>query len=51
MIPTTKVEEWVNATKTKLDPDVAKWLTTVFSAGKEKKLTVGGTVLFDYSRL
>ena len=45
LIPTTKVEEWVNATKTKLDPDVAKWLTTVFSAGKEKKLTGGGTVL------
>ena len=32
LIPTTKVEEWVNTTKTKLDPDVAKWLTTVFSA-------------------
>ena len=45
LIPTAKVEEWVNTTKTKLDPDVAKWLTTVFSAGKEKKLTVGGTVL------
>ena len=45
LIPTTKVEEWVNTTKTKLDPDVAKWLITVFSAGKEKKLTVGGTVL------
>ena len=44
-MPTTKVEEWVNTTKTKMDPDVAKWLTTVFSAGKEKKLTVGGTVL------
>ena len=45
LIPTAKVEEWVNTTKTKLDPDVAKWLTTVFSAGEEKKLTVGGTVL------
>lgn len=46
MIPNTTVQTWVQANINSLpDGDVKSWLSTVFDAAKEKKLTVGGTVL------
>lgn len=46
MIPNTTVQTWVQANIDSLpDGDVKSWLSTVFDAAKEKKLTVGGTVL------
>ena len=45
LIPTQKVVDWANGVGMKSDPEVSKWLTAAISAGKEKKLTVGGTVL------
>lgn len=45
MIPTENVEMWYNGIKGTLTGEVRLWLDSVFSAGKQKKLTIGGTVL------
>ena len=45
LIPSQKVVDWVTGFSMKSDPEVSKWLTAAINAGKEKKLTVGGTVL------
>ena len=45
MIPKESVEIWYNGVKETLSEDVRNWLDAVFHAGKQKKLTVGGTVL------
>lgn len=45
MIPGIKVQTWYNSIKDTLDTEVKAWLETVYEAAKEKKLTVGGTVL------
>ena len=45
LIPTQKVVDWANGVGMKSDPEVSRWLTAAINAGKEKKLTVGGTVL------
>ncbi len=45
MIPTAKVTDWYNSVKKELDEDVAAWLSRIYSAALEKKLTVGGVVL------
>lgn len=44
MIPTAKVREWFSSILGTLDKEVQIWLSTVFVAAAEKKLTVGGTV-------
>ena len=45
MIPGEKVTDWYNGVIGSLDGDVAKWLSNVYMAAYEKKLTTGGTVL------
>lgn len=45
MIPSTKVTSWYNSVISGLDAEVATWLSAVYMASFEKKLTVGGTVL------
>ena len=45
MIPGIKVQTWYESIKDTLDAEVKAWLKTVYEAAKEKKLTVGGTVL------
>lgn len=45
MIPSATVTDWYNSTISTLDEDVAMWLSNVYMASYEKKLTVGGTVL------
>ena len=45
MIPSTGVQTWYNGIIGTLTPEVAKWLTSVYTAANEKKLTTGGTVL------
>jgi len=45
MIPTDKVTAWYESVISTLNEEVALWLTTVYMAAVEKKLTVGGTVL------
>lgn len=45
MIPTAKVTAWFNSIVGGLDAEVAIWLSAVYAAAYEKKLTVGGTVL------
>ncbi len=45
MIPSDAVTRWYNSVIGGLDEEVALWLTTVYTAALEKKLTVGGTVL------
>ncbi len=45
MIPGIKVQTWYNSIKDTLDAEVKAWLETMYEAAKEKKLTVGGTVL------
>lgn len=45
MIPTAKVTAWFNSVAGGLDIEVAAWLSAVYKAAYEKKLTVGGTVL------
>ena len=45
MIPSNAVQEWYTTyIRGVTDPEVRQWLTTVFMAALEKKLTVGGTV-------
>ncbi len=45
MIPGSAVTEWYDSVISSLDEDVAAWLSCVYIASYEKKLTVGGTVL------
>lgn len=45
MIPSAKVTAWFNSVVGGLDAEVAAWLSAVYMASYEKKLTVGGTVL------
>lgn len=45
MIPGTKVKAWYEGIIGTLDAEVAQWLSAVYMAAYEKKLTVGGTVL------
>lgn len=45
MIPSTKVTSWYNSVISGLDAEVVTWLSAVYMASFEKKLTVGGTVL------
>ena len=45
MIPKESVETWYNGIKGTLTGEVRYWLDSVFRAGKQKKLTTGGTVL------
>lgn len=45
MIPSAKVTSWYNSVISGLDAEVATWLSAVYMASFEKKLTVGGTVL------
>lgn len=45
MIPKESVETWYNGIKEGLTGEVRHWLDSVFHAAKQKKLTIGGTVL------
>lgn len=45
LIPTAKVIAWYEGIIGTLDEEVAIWLSSVYMAALEKKLTVGGTVL------
>lgn len=45
MIPAASVTDWYNSVISTLDEEVATWLSNVYMASYEKKLTVGGTVL------
>lgn len=45
MIPSKAVQSWYNRQIEGLDDAVKPWLTAVYTAAAEKKLTVGGTVL------
>ena len=45
MIPKESVESWYNGIRDTLGGEVKNWLDSVYRAAKEKKLTVGGTVL------
>lgn len=45
MIPSEAVTEWVSSVVNGLDETVGGWLSKVYEAASEKKLTVGGSVL------
>lgn len=45
MIPSDAVRTWYETTVSALPEEVASWLSAVYTAACEKKLTVGGTVL------
>lgn len=45
MIPSGEVEAWYNGVVNTLSGEPKEWLRSVFAAAKDKKLTVGGTVL------
>jgi len=45
LIPSVAVTEWYNSAIDSMDADVQKWLSDVYMAAYNKKLTVGGTVL------
>ncbi len=45
MIPTAAVTAWYTSVIDSLSEEVAVWLAAVYTAGIEKKLTTGGTVL------
>lgn len=45
MIPSAAVKTWYDTIKPTLSGEPAAWLTTVFNAAADKKLTTGGTVL------
>lgn len=45
MIPSEKVSEWYREVIKELDEEAAAWLSAVYTAAHEKKLTIGGTVL------
>lgn len=44
MLPSAAVTEWYNTITDGLDMEVAAWLSSVYMAAYEKKLTTGGTV-------
>ena len=44
LIPGDEVTAWLEASVGALEPAVAAWLTAVYTAAKDKLLTVGGTV-------
>lgn len=44
LIPDEAVDAWYTSTISTVSGTVAAWLTAVYTAAKEKKLTVGGTV-------
>ncbi len=45
MIPSEKVTRWYETTNATFPDEVQSWLTAVYTAAKERLLTVGGTVL------
>lgn len=45
MVPTAKVTDWYNSIAGELEAEVRSWLSAVYTAAREKKLTVGGAVL------
>ncbi|MCM1055224.1 MAG: baseplate J/gp47 family protein [Bacteroides sp.] len=45
LIPSEETEKWYKGIADALPEEPKKWLDAVFKAAKEKKLTVGGTVL------
>lgn len=45
MIPSNAVKAWYDTTISTVPAEVATWMSSVFMAASEKKLTVGGTVL------
>lgn len=45
MIPTDAVKAWCESTLKEVTGEVAAWLSAVYTAAYEKKLTVGGTIL------
>ncbi len=45
MVPSAKVKAWYEGMIGMLDEEVALWLSAVYTAASEKKLTTGGTVL------
>lgn len=45
MLPSEKVSKWYQEVIKGLDEEIAAWLSAVYTAAYEKKLTVGGTVL------
>lgn len=45
MIPTESVKNWYEQIRGTTEKEAERWLTTVFRAAEEKKLTTGGTVL------
>lgn len=45
MIPSGEVISWYNSVIDEVGAEVATWLSAVYMASSEKKLTVGGTVL------
>lgn len=44
LIPGESVKAWFEASVSALEPAVAAWVTAVYTAAKDKLLTVGGTV-------
>mgnify|MGYP000271900996 CR=1 FL=1 len=45
MIPNGTVQSWYEASLSSLPADVQSWITAVYTAAKDLKLTTGGTVL------
>lgn len=45
MVPTDAVKAWCESTLKEVTGEVAAWLSAVYTAAYEKKLTVGGTIL------
>lgn len=45
MVPTDAVKAWCESTLREVTGEVAAWLSAVYTAAYEKKLTVGGTIL------
>lgn len=45
MVPGSAVRDWYEATINTVPAEVASWLSSVYAAAAEKKLTVGGSVL------
>lgn len=45
MIPSTAVSAWYERVAETLDGEIAAWLTAVYAAAAQKKLTTGGAVL------
>lgn len=45
MIPNETVQSWYNSSLSSLPPAVRSWITAVYTAAKDLKLTTGGTVL------